>query len=403
MVYEESSLLPTGFVQLVFLGGGNINDGDKIGLSKIASNLLNEGTKELGATKFADLLEQKAINLNVKTGLETLNFELDYLKDQQNTAIKLMSDLIKSPNLTEGALKKVQTQITSALLNKQNDFDYIASVNLSSLLFKNTPLANPALGTLKGIQNISLNDVKKYLQENLTLKRLIIILGGDINTDKTLSLLKPLLETLEIGQETKIHHYEANSTPQEKITYKDTQQAYVYFGSPFKLKDLKSESYKAKVMSFILGSSGFGSRLMEEIRVKRGLAYSAYLRVSTSNIVNYTTGYLQTKLENQKESVELVKKVVDEFVKKGVTQEELDSAKNFLLGSEPLRNETLSQRLYTKFFNFYLGLPLDFDKQQLEQIKNLTLEDLNNYIKSHTEIKNLTFSIVTQKSQKDKK
>ncbi|MDO7252408.1 M16 family metallopeptidase [Helicobacter cappadocius] len=403
VVYEQSNLLPTGFVQLVFIGGGNVNDGNKIGLSKIASSILNEGTKELGVTKFADLLEQKAINLNVRTGLETLNFELDYLKDEQNTAINLMSDLLKSPNLTENALKKVRTQITSALLNKQNDFDYIASVNLSSLLFKNTPLANPALGTIKSIQNISLDDVKKYLKENLTLKRLIIILGGDMDIDKTLALLKPVLSTLEVGEKAQTHHYEANDKSQEKTIYKDTQQAYIYFGSPFSLNDLKTEAYKAKVMSFILGSSGFGSRLMEEIRVKRGLAYSAYLRIATSNIANYTTGYLQTKIENQKESIELVKKVVDDFIKNGATQEELDSAKSFLLGSEPLRNETLSQRLYTKFFNFYLGLPLDFEKIQLNQIKNLTLDELNSYIKSHTEIKNLTFSIVTQKSQKDKK
>lgn len=403
VVYEESKLLPTGFVQLVFVGGGNINDGQKIGLSKLASSFLNEGTKELGATKFAELLDQKAINLNARTGLETLNIELDYLKDEQNRAIKLMSDLIKSPNLTQATLKKIQTQITSALLNKENDFDYIASNNLSSLLFKGTPLANPSLGTIKSIQSITLDDVKKYLEENMTLSRLIIILGGDIDTDKTLDLLKPVLSKLEVGQKSKIHHYNASAKTEEKTAYKDTQQAYIYFGSPFNLKDLKSENYKAKVMGFILGSSGFGSRLMEEIRVKRGLAYSAYLRISTGNIINYTTGYLQTKLENQKESIELVKKVVDEFVKNGVTQKELDDAKSFLLGSEPLRNETLSQRLYTKFYNFYLGLPLDYDKEQLEQIKSLTLEELNNYIKSHTEIKNLSFSIVTKKPSKDSK
>lgn len=403
VVYEESKLLPTGFVQLVFVGGGNINDGQKNGLSKLASNVLNEGTKELGATRFAELLDQKAISLNARTGLETLNIELDYLKDEQNTAIKLMSDLIKSPNLTEATLKKIQTQMTSALLNKENDFDYIASNNLSSLLFKGTPLANPSLGTIKSIQSITLDDVKKYLDENLTLSRLIIILGGDIDTDKTLNLLKPILSKLEVGQKSKIHHYDANTKTEEKTTYKDTQQAYIYFGSPFNLKDLKSENYKAKVMGFILGSSGFGSRLMEEIRVKRGLAYSAYLRISTGNIINYTTGYLQTKLENQKESIELVKKVVDEFVKNGATQKELDDAKSFLLGSEPLRNETLSQRLYTKFYNFYLGLPLDYDKEQLQQIKSLTLEELNSYIKSHTEIKNLSFSIVTKKPSKDSK
>ncbi len=90
----------------------------------------------------------------------------------------------------------------------------------------------------------------------------------------------------------------------------------------------------AKVASFILGGSGFGSRLMEEIRVKRGLAYSAYGQVSMNKSHSYFTGYLQTKLESADEAKELVSSLVNEFVRNGVTKDELEAAKNFLLGSE---------------------------------------------------------------------
>lgn len=397
VIYEESNLLPIGSIQLVFIGGGSINDGDKNGLSRLGASILNEGTKELGATKFSEKLEQKAIDISASSGLETLNIELNYLKDQEKDAINFLGDLLKSPNLTQNALKKIQTKAIASLLNKETDFDYIASTTLSSLLFKNTPLAYPPLGTIKSVENIKLADIKAYLEKNLSLSRLVIIMGGDINTDKTLAALKPILSMLQTGKKTEMHHYNANPKPQEKILYKDTQQAYIYFGSPFNINNFEKDAYKAKVMAFILGSSGFGSRLMEEIRVKRGLAYSAYMRIVTGNIASYTTGYLQTQLQNQTQSIELIKKVVQDFVEKGVTQDELNGAKNFLLGSEPLRNETLSGRLYAKFYNFYLGLPLDFDKIQLEQIKNLTLKELNEYIKSHPEIKNLSFSIVTKK------
>ncbi|MFW2443105.1 insulinase family protein, partial [Aliarcobacter butzleri] len=95
-----------------------------------------------------------------------------------------------------------------------------------------------------------------------------------------------------------------------------------------------------------------------------------------------------------KEAQELISKLVDEFVENGVTQEELTAAKNFLLGSEPLRNETLAQRLNKSFTLYYRGLDQDYSKKELEKIQNLKLEDLNNYIKSHKEINNLTFSIV---------
>ncbi|PAF44869.1 peptidase M16 [Helicobacter sp. 11S02596-1] len=391
-----------GSIQLVFIGGGSVNDGEKFGLSRLGASILNEGTKELGATKFSEKLEQKAIGLSASSGLETLNITLDYLKDKQKDAISLLGDLLSSPNLTENALKNIQTKTISNLLNKETDFDYIASTTLSSLLFKNTPLAHPALGTIQSVKNIELKDIKTYLKENLSLSRLIIVMGGDIDTDKTLATLKPILSKLPTGQKAKTHHYNANAKPQEKIILKDTQQAYIYFGAPFAINSLKDEAYKAKVMGFILGSSGFGSRLMEEIREKRGLAYSAYMRIVTANIASYATGYLQTQLKNQNESIKLVKKVVADFIDKGVTQAELDNAKKFLLGSEPLRNETLSARLGAKFYNFYLGLPLDFDKIELEQIKNLTLKEFNGYVKSHPEIKNLSFSIVTKKEEKGK-
>lgn len=397
VISEVSHMLPTGFIQLAFIGGGNISDGDKIGLSKISTSLLNEGTKELGATKFSELLEERAIGLSTSSGLETLNIELNYLKDEQNKAIKLLGELLKSPNLTETTLKKIQTRAITNLLNKQNDFDYIANTELSTLLFKNTPLKRPALGTIKSIKNIKIIDIKNYLQENLVLKKLVIIMGGDIDIDETLESLKPILSILSVGKESKKYHYEVNNAPQEKTVYKSTQQAYIYFGSPFQINDLKNESYKAKVLGFVLGSSGFGSRLMEEIRVKRGLAYSAYLRVVTGKIISYTTGLLQTQLQNQDESIALVKKVINDFTQKGITQRELDDAKNFLLGSEPLRRETLSQRLSAKFYNYYLNLPLDFNEIQLDQIKNLTLKEINDYIYNHLEIKNLSFAIVTQK------
>ena len=119
----------------------------------------------------------------------------------------------------------------------------------------------------------------------------------------------------------------------------------------------------AKVASFILGGSGFGSRLMEEIRVKRGLAYSAYGHIAINQSHSYFSGYLQTKTNNAKEAKNLVVSIVDEFVQNGVTEEELEAAKNFLSGSEPLRVETLSQRLSRSFHLYYKGLDQDYSKK----------------------------------------
>ena len=136
------------------------------------------------------------------------------------------------------------------------------------------------------------------------------------------------------------------------------------------------------------------------MRVKRGLAYSAYGRVVLNKSSSYFTGYLQTKLESQNEALKVVKAVIDDFVKKGVTQQELEDAKMFILGSEPLRNETLSQRLGRAFNEYYKGLGLGHSKKELEKIEALKLDDLNAFIQAHPEIMKLTVAIVMDEKSK---
>ncbi|MBP7770018.1 MAG: insulinase family protein [Aliarcobacter sp.] len=394
IVFEEQKSLPILNLQLVFQNSGYIQDLDKSGLANLSSKLLNEGTKQLGSTKFAEKLEENAISLNTSTGFETFVIELSNLKDQSNKALGLLEDLIKSPNFSQDTLNKLKTLQIGTLKRKENDFDYVSKNQLKSILFKNTPLENPSSGTLESISKIELKDIEDFISKTISLNNLIIVAGGDYDLKEFEKLVKPLLETLKVGEKTPEQNIQLVSKKEEKTLIKDTQQAYIYFGSSFNIDSKDEENYKAKVASFILGGSGFGSRLMEEIRVKRGLAYSAFGSISINKSHTYFNGYLQTKNETSDEAKGLVSKIIAEFVENGVTQEELTAAKNFLTGSEPLRSETLSQRLNRSFTLYYRGLAQDYSKKELEKIQDLKLDDLNNYIKSHNEINNLTFSIV---------
>jgi predicted Zn-dependent peptidase len=283
---------------------------------------------------------------------------------------------------------------TGSLKRKENDFDYVANNQLKSVLFKGTTLENSAAGTIESISKIELKDIENFISQTVCLENLIIVAGGDFELKEFEKLVKPLLETLNVGKKAQLEEVNFISKKEEKVLIKDTQQAYIYFGSSFNINSKDEENYKAKVASFILGGSGFGSRLMEEIRVKRGLAYSAYGSISINKSHSYFNGYLQTKNETADEAKKLVGEIIEDFVKNGVTNDELSAAKNFLTGSEPLRSETLSQRLNRAFTLYYRGLEPNYSQKELEKIQNLELTDLNNYIKSHNEINNLTFSIV---------
>ncbi|MFY4743903.1 pitrilysin family protein [Aliarcobacter butzleri] len=394
IIFEEQKDLPILNLQLVFQNSGYIQDKDKSGLVNLSSSILNEGTKELGSSNFAQILDENAITIHSSNGFETFVIEVSSLKEQSKKAVSLLNDLLKSPNFTQSSLDKIKTIQTGYLKRKENDFDFIAQNQLKALLFKDTALENPSSGTIESISKIELKDIENFLSKTISLNNLIIVAGGNFTQKEIETLIKPILENLKIGEKSEVKKIDFKSQKSEKTLQRDTEQAYIYFGSSFNIDSKDEENYKAKVASFILGGSGFGSRLMEEIRVKRGLAYSAYGNISINKTHTYFSGYLQTKNETAKEAQELVSKLVDEFVETGVTQEELTAAKNFLLGSEPLRNETLAQRLNKSFILYYRGLDQDYSKKELEKIQNLKLEDLNNYIKSHKEINNLTFSIV---------
>lgn len=394
VIFEEQKALPILNLQLVFQNSGYIQDKNKSGLVSLSSKLLNEGTKELGATKFAQKLEENAISLATSNGFETFVIELSNLKEQSKKGIELLTALLKSPNYTQDTLNKLKTMQTGSLKRKENDFDYVANNQLKSVLFKGTTLENSAAGTIESISKIELKDIENFISQTVCLENLIIVAGGDFELKEFEKLVKPLLETLNVGKKAQLEEVNFISKKEEKVLIKDTQQAYIYFGSSFNINSKDEENYKAKVASFILGGSGFGSRLMEEIRVKRGLAYSAYGSISINKSHSYFNGYLQTKNETADEAKKLVGEIIEEFVRNGVTNDELSAAKNFLTGSEPLRSETLSQRLNRAFTLYYRGLEPNYSQKELEKIQNLELTDLNNYIKSHNEINNLTFSIV---------
>ena len=393
-IFEEDKNLPIVSMQLIFKNSGSLN-GQKDGLVKLTAKLLNEGTKKDGSTGFATKLENRAISLGVHAGKETFVVDLGSLKSEFKYGITLLKELLINPNYSEETLKKIKIQTIGSLKQKESDFDYISSLKMKGMLFPNTPLAKASLGTVESVNSIVLEDIKKHISEHIGLENAIIVMGGDMNQTEAKALAKEILALLPHVSTHEIPTMKAVAQKKVQESIEKSEQAYVYFGAPFDVAYDSNERYLAQVASFILGSSGFGSRLMEEIRVKRGLVYSVYSRFNINKTHTYFSGYLQTKIESGNEAVKSVQDVVELFLEKGVTQEELTSAQQFLLGSEPLRNETLSQRLNRAFQEYYTNRPLGASVENLKKIEAMTLKELNSFIFNHKEIANISFSVVT--------
>ncbi len=398
VVFEEGKYIPIVSIQLVFENAGHLsNPKGKDGLADMASKLMNEGTKKEGSVGFATKLDEHAVEIGSHVGRESFVIEVSALKSEFAYAVERLKELLKDPNFTDDAMDHVKRQKIGWLTQKQSDFDYIAGSKLRETLFKGSVLARPYNGTLSSVKEISLEDIKTFIKTHLGYNNAIAVVGGDLSFNEAEAYVKDILTLLPKAEEGSIEMLKASDKKETVLTPEDTQQAYIYFGAPFNYSYEEKDQYKAKIAEYLLGGAGFGSRLMEEIRVKRGLTYGAYAALRRTKSASYLSGYLQTKLSTQDEAKALVQKVVDDFVNKGITAEELKAAKEFLVGSEPLRTETLSQRLGRAYNEYYYGRPLGFSKEQLKKIETVTLDEMNAFIESHKELSALSFSIVTKK------
>ena len=399
LIHEEDTRLPMVSMQLVFEVSGSIEDKKHPGLAKVSAKMMNEGTRKLGSIGFAKVLDAQAVHISASAGTETFVMEISSLKESFDYGLEQFKALLDDPNLKKETLEKVKSVTIGGLSRKENDYDYVASRALKEELFKGTLLQHPASGTIEDVKQLELSDVKAFLKAHLVLSRAVIVVGGDITLADAKAKAKALLSGMAKGKSSTLPFVQVVAKSHTEVLQRKTEQAYLYFGSPYNMRVGDADEYMSRVGIFILGTGGFGSRLMEEIRVKRGLAYSAYARVHAARSNVYFTGYLQTKLDSQKEAKRTVKEVIAKYVKEGVTEDELDQAKKFLLGSEPLRVETLSQRLSRTFQEYYKGQPLGSSLKELQKIEALSLDELNTYIKKHTEINDLSFAIVTDKKQ----
>ena len=391
VVFESSKQLPVAAVKLVFKVAGACRDGETAGLAAMAANILNEGTLSLGSAEFARLLEMRAINLGADAGFETLTISLNCLKEHFAYACEMLGALLREPNLTNEALERCKAVTLGEIAASEDDFDHVARCGLMEILYPKTPLAYANFGTEKSVENMKLEQVKDFIKTHLNLANLFISMGGDVS-EKECELAAKAVEILPVGAVRELPKFSPSAKRETKEIIKKSEQAYIYFGAPFEADE--GERFKARVATYILGEGGFGSRLMEEIRVKRGLAYSAYARNIFAMSYKQIFGYMQTKNDKKDEAIAVIQDEFAKFTKSGVKADELAQAKKFLLGSLSLRQETLFARLDIAQNEFYEGKKLGDFVRELDKISALKLGDLNDFIARRAEINDLSFCIV---------
>lgn len=389
VIFQHDSTLPVVFLRLIFQKSGKAYESSS-GLSSMFARLLNEGSDE----NFFARIETKAISLSASSGFECFELSLSCLKEHLNYAFKELASFILHPRFDESLLKRLKSTALGELASKNSDFDFLAKKLLNQISFKEKAFQSSSDGDAKDIEKINIKELESFFKKHIMLQNLCVVAGGALTQNELETHLNKLLSSFETGTSEAEKHFKMSASKDEILIKKQSEQAYIYFASPFEASFKDKDLHLSKLALFILGAGGFGSRLMEEIRVKRGLAYSAYVMLDLNRSFVRTFGYLQTQNENAKEAKSIVKTLFKDFVKQGVSQNELEAAKKFLIGSSVLRYESLEKRLNIAFLEHYNELGENYYKKELKSIEKTGLNELNAYIKAHKELENLSFASV---------
>ncbi|OCX42509.1 peptidase M16 [Campylobacter ornithocola] len=394
IIYEYENELPVIFFKLIFKNSGKIAEKHNRGCASMLARLLNEGSND----EFFKSLEYRAIELYSKASFEHFQINIKCLKEHFEFALEKLQELLLNVRFDEKILQRLKTLALGELVSLNTDYDYQAKRLLNKNVFKDEIFTSGLDGTKESIEKISLKELQNFMSENLVLDNVLFVFGGDIKEDEVKAKAEKICQILKRNIPNQNKNYKLIDESMEISEQKSTEQAYIYFCSPFNMQINDEKMYLAKLALFILGQGGFGSRLMEEVRVKRGLAYSAYAMLDINLNYSRVFGYLQTKNESSNEAKTLVKEVFENFVQNGVNEKEFQLAKQFLVGSMPLRYESLAKRLDIMLNEYLHGLKLGNLKEEMQKIKNTTLDELNDFIKTHSEITKVSFASIENES-----
>ena len=324
-------------LDLAFRGGAALDPAGKPGLAYMVSTLIDEGAGPLDSQAFQGALDDLSISLRFEAGLDNFSGSLSTLSEHRARAFKLLRLALTAPRFDEEPVERIRSQILARLSREAEDPDMIASRTLRRLVFQDHPYARPTRGTEASIAAITTDDLRGFVRARFARDRLFIGVVGDITPDELKTLLDTTFMPLPAeGAGFEVPEAAIGNAGDLVVIERNIPQSVVSLGQAGIKRD-DPDYYAAYVVNYILGGGGFASRLVEEVREKRGLAYSVYSYLSPLDHGALIAGGVATENARVGQSLELIRREWQRMAESGPSAEELAAAKKFLTGSFPLR------------------------------------------------------------------
>ncbi len=390
----QSDANPLIAMRFAFRGGSTQDPQGKEGLAYFISAMMDEGAGELGAVAFQEREQALAMRMDFDTSRDVMLGNVQTLTANKDEVFDLLRLALTKPRFDKDAVERVRAQILAGLKFDENDPGTVASLAWDRLAFQDHPYGRPIKGSMASIASISSDDLAGYVDRVFARDKLVISVVGDIDADTLGKALDHISGDLPLKSAlTPVVEAKPPLGPTSEIIEMDVPQSVAQFGHRGIAR--KDEDFiPAYVLNYIIGGGGFSSRLMEEVREKRGLAYSVHSNLFPFQHGAVFIGSVATKNEAVGQSLDVIASELRRVAEQGPTEQEFADAKSYLTGAYALRFESSSSIANQLLWIQIEDLGIDYASRRNELVEAVTLDDIRRVAKRLIEADRLITTIV---------
>ncbi len=389
----EDHSIPFTALELRFRGGTSLDEPGKRGAIYLMSGLIEEGAGDMDARTYARELESLAASFSYNASDDSVSISAQFLTENRDEVIDLLRTTIHEPRFDEDAVERVKAQVLSGLRSDQTDPNDIASRNFAQMAYGDHPYGTEGKGTIESVSALTRDDVVAAYDNVLAKDRLYVGAVGDITPEELGALLDKLLADLPETGKPIPDRADVTIPGGVSVVDFDTPQSVALFGHAG-IDRHDPDFFAAFVLNHILGGGGFESRLMQEVREKRGLTYGVATYLVPKDLASVYLGSVSSGNDRIAEAVEVIRDEWARAASEGVTQKELDDAKTYLTGAYPLRFDGNGQIAGIMVGMQMDDLPIDYITTRNDKVNAVTLEDVNRVASELLDPEGLHFTVV---------
>ena len=387
--------VPLVALNFVFRGAGSATDPEgKAGLAEMSSALLDEGAGDIGAEEFQRALEDIAAQLSFSAGRDHYSGRLRTLSSEREKAFDLLRQALLNPRFDRKPVDRIRGQLLASLKQDKENPRRISRRIWAETVFPDHPYSRPSDGTEETISAITREDLATFVRQRFTRNRLVIGVVGDIGEEELKSALDRVFGDLpETGPDFSVPDIAPAGAGKTVVVKKPIPQSIMVLGHAGIKRD-DPDWYAALLVTRVFGGGGLSSRLYEEIREKRGLAYSVYAYLAPMEHSALLAGGVATQNARAAESLSVIRAEWERLGKLGITAKELKDAKTYSNGSFPLRLGS-SRGIASLLVGIQLSdLGMDYIDKRPDLVNSVTLEHANRVARRLYSADDLTVVIV---------